>query len=228
MSVAVAARLTGLRSQETFDVLMRTLAEPGKILALPASVLSPDIANAAWPVLAVADVDVPIAVQGPDADAARSLANLISDTTGANQTPLPQAWGVVLTEPTPSVVDEVAVGDALHPEKGARVAMAVTQLGSSAAGAPPLSETNEGESGTPQPVTPAADSTVTLELSGPGIPGARNLTITGLDPAVAARLGRNSGIFPAGFDTWLVDDYGAITAISRSTHVHLSTHEEEQ
>lgn len=196
MSLAARARLTGHRSQQTFDTLLRTLAEPGTVRSLPAAVVDPEIPCPCLLALALADVDVAVNVSG---GRSRHLGQLVRDATGATVVPLERAWLAVLLAPTGDELDRLSTGDALHPELGARVGLAVTGL-------------HAGDGGA-----------MRLGLEGPGVPGRRILGVDGLGAGVLRRLGRASGTYPAGFDTWLFAPAGQVAAISRSTTVLLDT-----
>ena len=193
------ARLSGDRSQQTFDALLWALAEPGTIRRLPPSVVELDVAAVAWLGLALADVDTPVAVAGPVEDPrVGMLADLVRDATGAPVVDVDRAWIVMAVEQDPALLDQVAVGDALHPENGARLALPVDWLGRPGSG--------------PEPA-------VEVVVEGPGVPGQRSLAVGGLDGALAERLGRATAEFPAGFDTWLFAPDGAVAAVPRSCRV---------
>lgn len=204
LSTAARARVTGPLSQQIFSALLWALAEPGTIRRLPSGVLQPDLPAACWPALALADVDVTVNV---DDDPTHPLGRLIADATGASIADLRAAWLAVLTRPTPAQLARVADGDALHPERGARLTLAVDALDL----VDPVRTTG--------PV--ADDPAVLLRLHGPGIAGRVDLRVAGLPAEVAARLGRSSGPFPAGFDTWLVTPEGAVAGLPRSTSIEV-------
>ncbi len=203
-----ALRLTGARSQQAFDVCLRTLSEPGRLRSFPADVLDLGLHPAAVPALCLADVELGVAA--PDDP---ELARAVAEATGATVVALDQALFPVLTAPTPTQLANLAVGSALSPEDGAKAALAVTALHALPAEA-------VDAAAAPGPTDGPA---TTLELRGPGVPGVRRLRIEGLDPATAAGLGRASASFPAGFDVWLVDRTGAVAAIPRSTTVTVTT-----
>lgn len=198
MSLVASARISGATSQAVFWELMQAMAEPGTIRALPGELLDRGVAPAAWPILALADVDVAVNV---DDDESSPLGHLIGDATGARVGPLRSAWGVVLTEPRPELFARIAVGDAFHPEHGARLAIAVGELDVNASS--------------------AQQRDLVLRLSGPGIAGERTIGVDRLDPQVAGLLGRASGTFPAGFDTWLVADSGYVIGLPRTTEIRV-------
>ncbi len=198
MSSVAEARIDGSISQQVFDLLLRTLAEPGRIQRLPVDILSdrlPGLPKPLWLALALADVDIAVNV---DDDLTGDSATLVREATGATITPVEDAWIVVLQQPTIELLTRVNVGTAMAPELGARIAAGVDRVASA-----------DGDS----------PSGMTVELSGPGVPGTRTLVVDGLDPAIADRIGTGSGVFPTGFDTWLFAPNGDVAAISRTTEV---------
>lgn len=232
---AAEARLSGIRSQQVFDGLLRTLAEPGTIRALPAG-LPASVPSVAWLPLALADVDITLAVADctgvggtPETEA---LTRLLVEATGGDPVPLAEAWLVAVlpdsTGGTRRLPPELATGSALAPEDGARVALPVRSL---TAGQAEASATDacalEAGTGTDHTETSNAvgnvgsdrDSGLELRLRGPGVAGTRLVTVRGLDPAVAAALGTATGSFPAGFDAWLFADDGHLMALSRTTTI---------
>jgi alpha-D-ribose 1-methylphosphonate 5-triphosphate synthase subunit PhnH len=90
-------------------------------------------------------------------------------------------------------VSDLLTGTALAPEDAARLTIAVDDLDAHGDGA--------------------------VVLRGPGVPGERRLCVRGLDRKTLLSLGRASGTFPAGIDTWLVTADGRVAAIPRSTTV---------
>jgi alpha-D-ribose 1-methylphosphonate 5-triphosphate synthase subunit PhnH len=185
------ARLRGHRSQQVFDTLLRTLAEPGTIRTLPPE-LSASVPPVAWPALALADVDVSVAVAGSNRAGADALASLLRAATDCPLTDTPSAAMVVMPEPEAATLADVSVGTPLAPEDGARVSIAVDGFD--------------------------REGSTEVTLSGPGVDGRRRVRI-GLDRLILDRLGDAAGRFPCGFDTWLVADDGRVMAIPRSTTV---------
>lgn len=196
MTTIADARISGAPSQAVFDVLMRALSEPGTLRVLPAEVLATGIEPTLWPLLALSDVDVAINV---DDDVAGEHSRLVSDATGAPTTELRAADMVALSSPLPTQIDHIRRGDAWHPELGARVVLAVRSL----------------------QTEPHVDALM-LTLEGPGVNGSTEVYVGGLAEEIAERLGRASGTFPSGFDTWLVAADGALAGIPRSTKVTVS------
>jgi alpha-D-ribose 1-methylphosphonate 5-triphosphate synthase subunit PhnH len=107
----------------------------------------------------------------------------------------------------PPSEDEVAAlprGDALHPELGARLILAVDGL-----------STPEG----------AGTGTV-LTLTGPGVPGYRRIRAAGPPPEVFRALAAVNSAFPAGVDTFLVAADGTVAGLPRSAHISIDNGED--
>jgi phosphonate C-P lyase system protein PhnH len=186
------ARISGDLSQQVFDTLLRTIAEPGTVRRLPEA-LDDRIPKPLWLPLALTDVDVGVHVDDMD------WSRLVRTATSSPVRPLSSAPFVVLPTPTLDQIDGIAIGTALRPEDGARVALPVERLIDS-----PDHATGVGS---------------THRLEGPGIRDHRLVTIVGLEPAIVARLGTGSGPRPTGFDTWLFTPEGDVMAIPRTTHL---------
>lgn len=189
-----SGRIAGSLSQRVFDVFLRTLAEPGTVATLPDEVVRAGLPMAMWLPLSVAAVDVTATV-APDPNA--DLNRIVADATGARMVAADQAWVAALLTPDVEVFDRLPRGDAWSPENGSRCAVGVRDLNGDTPG----------------------DGSVALALAGPGVPGTRTLTVDGITPSLASRLGRASGTFPAGVDVWFVSDRGEVAAVSRSTTV---------
>jgi alpha-D-ribose 1-methylphosphonate 5-triphosphate synthase subunit PhnH len=145
----------------------------------------------------LADVDVALAVL-TDTPADPGPAALYA-ATGASQAPPATAHLVVaLRTPTPAEILALARGDALHPEFGCRLIIAVEALG-------------------------AAQSPVTLRLQGPGVDGESELGITGVPAGVFEALVAANAEFPAGVDTFLVAADGKVAGLPRSTRIQIDT-----
>lgn len=194
--LAIRARLRDQESQQTFDAFMRTLAEPGTIRHLPEAILDDRIAVAAWLPLALADVDVNVSI---DDDPNGTSAHLIRLATGARLVSLELADVAAFSSIEVHQIERIPIGTALDPERGAKVAIRVDAV-----------------------TLDATSCSLTIALEGPGVPGKRLLGVDGLSANVASRLGTASGPFPAGFDTWLIGNDGAVAGISRSTTVSVS------
>jgi alpha-D-ribose 1-methylphosphonate 5-triphosphate synthase subunit PhnH len=189
-----AERLSPAASQAVFRVLLDALARPGRVLALPAPDAGPDpgIGPGVGPgivPLALAVIGTPVAVLGDP-----GWHDRICRATGATAAAAPDASLLaVYGTADPADIRRLRRGSALAPEDGAKVGLACRRL----------TEGGPGE--------------VTLELAGPGVPGARRLGVDGIGPAVFEALAEANAQFPAGIDVWLVDDRGRVAGLPRST-----------
>jgi alpha-D-ribose 1-methylphosphonate 5-triphosphate synthase subunit PhnH len=180
--------LSPAASQAVFRVLLDALARPGRVLALPATATGPAPGPGIVP-LALAVIGTPVAVLGDPAWQER-----ICRATGATAAPAPDASLVaVYGAADPADIRSLRRGSALAPEDAAKVGLSCRRL----------TEGGPGE--------------VTVELSGPGVPGVRRLGVDGVGPAVFEALGEANALFPAGIDVWLVDDRGQVAGLPRST-----------
>jgi alpha-D-ribose 1-methylphosphonate 5-triphosphate synthase subunit PhnH len=186
-----AATLRGDRSTTVFRVLLAALAEPGTVHRLPAGVLPAPLPPAVVVPLALADLDSTVAVAGEGHDG--PLGSLVRLATGADSAPVEAAAFVVDPHGDPCVPRQCRRGSALEPERGCRLAVAVTDLGR---GAP-------------------------VALSGPGVPGRRVVRVAGLRPAWFTALARANTDRPAGIDVWLVTGDGRVLAMPRSTRLEV-------
>ena len=189
------ARVSGDDSQQIFDTLLRSVAEPGSVVSLPEPLAAVEVPPPLWLPLALADVDTPVSVSGAESGA---LGQLVHEATNAPIVEVERSWIAVALDEPHIVIDQAPIGTALAPEDGARVALAAAAL-------------HPGGTG---------GSTV-LTLAGPGVPGRVRLGVDGIDASVLGRLGRTGDRFPAGFDTWLFADDGRVAAIPRSTSVSI-------
>jgi alpha-D-ribose 1-methylphosphonate 5-triphosphate synthase subunit PhnH len=206
----VSDRLSPLSSQAAFRVLLASLARPGSVFQWPASVarhpaladgktdrsetgvLQPgrELGPGIVP-LALAVIGSKIAVVG-----APSWQERICRATGASATDVGEAALVaVYGPPDPLIIPRLQRGCAAAPEQGAKVGL----------GCQALTEGGPGE--------------VTVELSGPGVPGCARLGVDGVGRAVFDALRAANSMFPAGVDVWLVDERGQIAGLPRSARL---------
>ena len=191
---AAAARLEGQRSQRAFRALLDTSSRPGTVVDLAAVALPAGVPPALVVPLALADVEVAVAVLGDDAGA---WWELVRDATGARPATPDTADVVVALGPLAAAeVMALRRGTAEEPERGARLALACTGLHPGGA---------EGE--------------VVLELAGPGVDGHRRLGVDGVHVEVVDALVAVNATFPRGVDTWLATPDGRLAALPRSTRV---------
>ncbi len=183
------------QSQQDYRTLIEVLGRPGTIAAL--NVPSEKVPPAAVVAGGLSDVDVSLAVLAETAD--DPCATALYAATGASEAPLATAQLVVaLRTPTPAEILALARGDALHPEFGCRLILAVAALGN-------------------------AESPVILRLKGPGVDGENLLGVTGVPAAVFEALAAANAEFPAGVDTFLVSAAGDVAGLPRSSRIQIET-----
>jgi alpha-D-ribose 1-methylphosphonate 5-triphosphate synthase subunit PhnH len=196
-----------LQSQMAFDVMLRTIARPSTIHRLERDrigILPPALALVA----VVADVEQRLHVLEDGADEWRPA---ILRATGAKEAALESSdvalvrsnWSGTIAE----VVPLLQRGTALDPEAGARVIVECVALAPEATG----------------PSGSANVETTTIELTGPGVPGRRRVTVSGLTADFFVALAAVNSDFPSGVDAWLVDHQGHVTAIPRSSEITIVT-----
>lgn len=187
-----AATLDEFESQGVFRVLLESLSHPGTRHRLPTG-LAERIPAALIPVVALADVDVEVAVLGGQESG--DWEAVVLAATGGGAAPVPEAAMVAaLGTISPDVVRILRRGDAHHPELAARLVLTATAI---------LDETPErGE--------------VVLDLRGPGVPDTRRVGVDGIHPEVFDALIAANAEFPSGVDTWIVTASGEILGLPRS------------
>ncbi|KAA5837234.1 phosphonate C-P lyase system protein PhnH [Saccharopolyspora hirsuta] len=188
----MTASLAPRQAQQVFRTVLDALSRPGEVHRFPAismeirppisiEIAEPRVPAALLPVLALADLDTPVHVDG--------WADLVRTQTSAPIVERTEARLAALLDP----VDDLAgfrVGSAGAPEEAALVTLAVRGF----------------------------DDGPLLRLSGPGVPGHRELRVSGL-PADFAAQRRDLIAFPAGFDLLLVGPGGEVVGLPRSTRV---------
>lgn len=190
----VPDRLSPLASAAVFRVLLQSLARPGSVLRLPAPGSGP-AAEATQPgpgivPLALAVIGATVAVVGAPAWQAR-----ICRATGASEAGIGDASLVAIYgSADPRTIKRLRRGSAAAPEDGAKVGLACIAL------------------------TEGGPGDVTLEISGPGVPGLARLGVDGVDREVFGALRAANSMFPAGVDVWLVDEHGQVAGLPRSAH----------
>ena len=189
--------LLPVESQQVFITLLNTLSRPGTLGQLPSPRALAELPFPLFVPLALADVDVSLAVlavpDGPDWGGA--LAHL----TGARRAPLQEADIVVaLRQPNPDELRSLRRGTADAPERGARLVVACSGIMPGAEQAP-----------------------VFLTLSGPGVAGRRRLGLTGISVEVIETLVMVNRKPPLGVDSYFVTPRGAVVGLPRTTHIHI-------
>ncbi len=192
----VPDRLSPLASAAVFRVLLQSLARPGSVLRLPAPGSGP-AAESTQPgpgivPLALAVIDATVAVvEGPSG----RWQERICRATGASPAAIDDASLVAIYgSADPGTISRLRRGSAAAPEDGAKVGLACIAL------------------------TEGGPGDVTLEISGPGVPGLARLGVDGVDREVFGALRAANSMFPAGVDVWLVDEHGQVAGLPRSAH----------
>ena len=201
------ARLTGARSQRAFRILLDSLSRPGTIHTIDAVGLPPGVPAPLLLPLALADVEVGVAVLSGDPD--DPWTRFLVDVTGSRPVPVPDAAIVVLLGGfTAQDVLSLRRGTDESPEGGARVAMVCRSLRV-------LDDADDTESDA------AVDGEIEVTLRGPGVDGSVRLAIAGLPVDVLDALAVANAGFPSGVDTWLVTPDGTVAAVPRSSHLSI-------
>jgi alpha-D-ribose 1-methylphosphonate 5-triphosphate synthase subunit PhnH len=218
MTATTIAPLSVAHSQQVFRAVMDALARPGTVHRLPDGVAAP---SALLPVLALADLGTPACVL---ADAGE-WADVVRAMTSAPAAALAQAQLVAALRPVTG--DELAslrTGTAEAPENGALACLSVAGLrplpdgvGADGAGADGAGTDGARADGV------GATGSRRLRLSGPGIPGTRDLLVTGLPPGFVAVRRELTGGFPAGADLLLVSPDGDLAGLPRTTLIDEET-----
>lgn len=196
------ARLTAESSLGVFRAALAALARPGRIGRWPDGVpatVPPELLVA----LALADLEVAVVLLEPDGP--DRWDPVVRAATGARSAASLADADIVIARraPTPGELSRIRTGDAVAPERGARLVLACTGLHRVDAGM-----AGDGVAGT-----------VRLRLVGPGAADGRVVAVQGLDPAVFVTLSEMNRAFPAGIDTWLVAPDGAVVGLPRTTSI---------
>jgi alpha-D-ribose 1-methylphosphonate 5-triphosphate synthase subunit PhnH len=193
------ARLDGARSQIAFALLLDTLARPGEIRSLARVQLPTGVPTPLVLPLALADVEVPVAVVSGDPDS--PWPGLVRDATGAPMVELDRAAQIVLLDGFgPNHLLAARRGTNEEPDRGARLAIACRGL-------------------RPVPAEGRGGAQMTIELTGPGIDGSRRLGIDGLDTTIVEAIAEANQAYPAGIDCWFMSPLGDLAAIPRSSEI---------
>lgn len=140
------------------------------------------------------DHEVTFRVVGGDAD---DIGESLSRFTGARAASVEEAeFALVVGGDSGGEVAELGRGTLEHPERGATAIYAVRELSNSGA--------------------------LSLELSGPGVPGTRTLGMEGLARAEAEAIRETRSDYPLGVDVYLVDNAGRVAGLPRSTRLEVS------
>ncbi|HEX6453718.1 MAG TPA: phosphonate C-P lyase system protein PhnH [Trebonia sp.] len=185
-------------SQRIFRAVLDALARPGTLGQLPSV---PGYPAALLPLLALADPSTPTCVLHDDDG---GWPGTVRALTSAPVAALGEARLVAALRPvTPGELAQVRTGTAAAPEEGALVTLAVGSFPAGSGGSSPRASTSPN--GSPR------------LLTGPGIPGSRELRAAGLPAGFAAARRRLTEAFPAGVDFLLVAPDGTVAGLPRTT-----------
>jgi alpha-D-ribose 1-methylphosphonate 5-triphosphate synthase subunit PhnH len=191
-ALVAAARLEGERSQQAFRALLDALARPGTVVDLAPVGLPAEVPAALVVPLALADVEISVAVLGDDHG---RWGGLLADATGARPAPVGEADVVVaLAPPRPADLRAARRGTAEEPDRGSRWSISCTGL---------------------HPAGRRGD--VVVELDGPGVDGIDHLGVDGLPAGLVDTLAEVNADFPRGIDVWLSTPDGCLAGLPRST-----------
>jgi alpha-D-ribose 1-methylphosphonate 5-triphosphate synthase subunit PhnH len=206
-TLTAVPRLSSDESRRVFRALLDAVARPGTIVELRASVA---VDAVLLPALALADIEVAVAVVG-EAGRAAAIGSMLRRSTGASLADEDAADLVVAVGPlAAATVARLRRGDAFRPEAGARLVIEAARVASVDPVNPP---DHHGES-------------VTVWLAGPGASGGRLAAIDGVRADVFEALQVANGDHPAGLDTWIVDVDGSCIGIPRSCRVEIVAQED--
>jgi alpha-D-ribose 1-methylphosphonate 5-triphosphate synthase subunit PhnH len=180
-------------SQQVFRVLLDVLARPGTVRELPTGLLPAGAPSALLAPLALADLEVALAVLEP---AGAGWSDALRTATGARPAPAERADLVLaLRPPRPDEVRGPRRGTPDRPDLACRLVLACDGLG--------------------------PDGSVVTELTGPGVDGTAHLGITGVPVEVVEALVAVNQRYPLGVDTFLVAAGGRAAGLPRSTRVRI-------
>lgn len=179
-------------TQQIYRVLLDTMARPGSIGQLPSLAITPPdglTSFAAAIAFTLFDSQTLFSVW----PASETGEHYITANTGAGSAPVCEADFIILAGDSKPPAAAPKSGTLLAPEQGATLIIMVSRLG--------------------------GDSTVRLELSGPGIRGQRILEVSGLLIPTIEQIQEINQEFPLGVDMILTDREGAVASIPRSTAI---------
>lgn len=142
---------------------------------------------------ALLDHEVTFCAVGGDAS---EVETGLSELTGARVSPVEEAdFALISGGDSAGAMLRLKPGTLEHPERGATAIYAVEELSNS--------------------------DTLSLELSGPGVPGRRTLGVGGIERPEAAAIQKTRLDYPLGIDVYLVDGAGRVAGLPRSTRLEV-------
>ncbi|KUN00105.1 hypothetical protein AQI95_35690 [Streptomyces yokosukanensis] len=183
-----AAKLDPAQAHGVFRAVLDALARPGTVSRFPAGT-GGVVPSALLPVLALADLGTGVCVL--EEDGSRRWSDVVGVAANAPAAPLEKARLAAAVRPVaPQEILRLARGAADAPEDGALLCLPVAAL----------------EGG------PHA-----WRLSGPGVPGERDVAPRGVPDGFVEARAEAVGGFPAGVDLLLITPDGRVMGLPRST-----------
>ncbi|MBL1118048.1 phosphonate C-P lyase system protein PhnH [Streptomyces sp. 110] len=188
--LVTAAKLRPAQAQGVFRAVLDALARPGTVTRFPSDALGV-VPSALLPVLALADLGTGVHIL--EEDGSRRWSDVVSVATNAPAVPLEKARLAAAVRPVAAEeIPRLARGTAEAPEDGAVLCLPVAALEGGASA---------------------------WRLSGPGVPGERDIAPRGVPDGFVAARAEAVGGFPAGVDLLLATPDGRVMGLPRSTTV---------
>jgi phosphonate C-P lyase system protein PhnH len=182
-------------SQEVFRTLLNALSQPGTIHHLPQT-LAHRFIPALAPLAALVSHDVPFSVCGGES-VATSIA-VERATFGRSVEPEFAVFIAALTGHVPDA-GSIRRGSAHRPDGGCQISYQISGR-----------------------LVPGTTEESILSIAGPGVPTVRSLSVewaTDELSSLQSLLKARSDSWPMGFDIWLVDDFGQVVGIPRTSNI---------
>ncbi len=182
-------------SQEVFRTLLDALSQPGTIHHLPQTVAQRFVPALA-PLAALVSHDVPFSICGGESVATSTAVERA--TFGRSVDPEFAVFIAALSGHTPDA-GSIRRGSAHRPDGGCQISYQISGR-----------------------LVPGAPEESTFSIAGPGVPTLRNISVewaTDQLSSLQQLLGARSDSWPMGFDIWLVDDFGQVVGIPRTSNI---------
>ncbi|MDO5498340.1 MAG: phosphonate C-P lyase system protein PhnH [Propionibacteriaceae bacterium] len=203
--------------QQVFRACLDALARPGKLQRMAHPLHAP----IELPMLALTDLMVPVAALAgrrpgqaqeepgsTEFDAEAAATRIAGLTRAPLTTPDSARWVLAGHDPDPARVATLAAGTAADPHLGAMLCLPVTGLAEVT-----------GETGAAPTEAGSRPGWRTLELTGPGIRGARYLRASGISPELLATRAELTAAYPLGIDVLAISPAGDLLGLPRTTRV---------
>jgi phosphonate C-P lyase system protein PhnH len=182
-------------SQEVFRTLLDALSQPGTIHHLPQAVAHRFVPALA-PLAALVSHDVPFAICGVES-VATSIA-VERATFGRSVDPELAIFIAALSGNTPEA-RTIKRGSPHRPDGGCQISYQISGR-----------------------LIPGTTEQSTFSIAGPGVPTVRTISVewaTDQLSSLQQLLDARSDSWPMGFDIWLVDDFGQVVGIPRTSNI---------